>query len=224
MYKGMKRLIALLSLTILSAACAPQGGNNFGCPQSATPSVDLSKPGVLVIGDSISIGYTPFVRQALTSYDVVHNACNAMSSKNGVSKIDSWLELRTSWDVITFNHGMWDASTFAHVSEADYEANLHIIAQKIKAKTNRPIFMLTTEVPVNAPNHLDARVIALNAIAVQVMTAEGIPVVDLYSVSKTLISEHINPALQNDVHYSSTGSQSLATEVLSGLNTNYGVH
>lgn len=67
-----------------------------------------AKPKVLIIGDSISIGYFPFVKDALKDKaDVYHNAGNAQSSTNGVNKIKNWLG-EERWDVIQFNWGLWD--------------------------------------------------------------------------------------------------------------------
>ncbi len=79
--------------------------------------------------------------------------------------------------------------------------------------------MLTTEVLPNTPYRTNACVVGKNAIAAQVMAAEGIPVLDLYSVSVGLQSEHVTAT---DVHFTDTGSQALGAAVLNSLQTEYG--
>lgn len=71
-------------------------------------------PNVLIIGDSISIGYTPFVKQLLAGRanvmrPVLENgkAENCQGTNNGVKNIKGWLG-DTKWDVIHFNFGLHD--------------------------------------------------------------------------------------------------------------------
>src|SRR3546814_515097 len=63
---------------------------------------------VLIIGDSISIGYFPHVKESLEGVaEVVHNPGNAQHTGNGLRRLDSWLG-KAQYDVITFNWGLWD--------------------------------------------------------------------------------------------------------------------
>src|SRR6476661_7593001 len=62
---------------------------------------------VLIIGDSISIGYTPFIQSTLTSVNIEHNPGNGGSTVRGVQSIEKWLGDR-EWDVIMFNFGLHD--------------------------------------------------------------------------------------------------------------------
>ena len=49
-------------------------------------------PKVLIIGDSISLGYTPFVVELLEAKaTVVHNEGNAGPTQRGLESIDDWL-------------------------------------------------------------------------------------------------------------------------------------
>jgi hypothetical protein len=60
-------------------------------------------PNVLIIGDSISIGYFPVVKELLEGKAVVvHNPGNAQHTRFGLEKLDEWLG-QTKWDVIHFN-------------------------------------------------------------------------------------------------------------------------
>ena len=65
-------------------------------------------PKVLLIGDSISIGYTPHVAAALRGQvQVKHHAGNAQHTGTGLKQLKRWLG-DTEWDVIHFNWGLWD--------------------------------------------------------------------------------------------------------------------
>ncbi|MDA0767682.1 MAG: SGNH/GDSL hydrolase family protein [Verrucomicrobia bacterium] len=73
------------------------------------------KPNVLLLGDSISIGYTPFVQKALADEAKVSRpmAQNGKGPENcqyaayGLTRLDAWLG-NTKWDVIHFNFGLHD--------------------------------------------------------------------------------------------------------------------
>jgi len=61
---------------------------------------------VLVIGDSISVGYTPVVTTLLAGKaDVKHNEGNAAHTNNGVAKLEEWLG-ETNWTGIPFKFGL----------------------------------------------------------------------------------------------------------------------
>ncbi len=63
---------------------------------------------ILIIGDSISIGYTPFVQKALKHKAIVaHNPGNGQFTANGISKLADWIGSE-KWDIIQFNWGLWD--------------------------------------------------------------------------------------------------------------------
>ncbi len=58
---------------------------------------------MLLIGDSISIGYTMPVRKLLEGKANVHRIpTNGGPTKNGIANIDNWLGTK-KWDVIHFN-------------------------------------------------------------------------------------------------------------------------
>lgn len=215
------KLKSLLLIVMLSSACGKKSSGGI-CPANEALPAATGAPTVLIIGDSISIGYTPTIEAALTpAYDVVHNPCNAMTSAWTAQNIDTWLASRDSFEAITWNNGLWDIADWENISDSDYAAKLHSIAQKIKAKTAHPLFILTTEVLAGTPHRENADVVNRNNIARDVMALEGIPVLDLYSVSQTIIDEHVS---QDDVHYTDAGSEVLGQAVLEKLNELYGVN
>jgi hypothetical protein len=69
---------------------------------------DPDLPNVLIVGDSISIGYTNAVAELLKGKaNVSRPKTNCGFSGRGVANIESWIGEK-KWDVIHFNFGIWD--------------------------------------------------------------------------------------------------------------------
>ena len=101
---------------------------------------DPKLPRVLLIGDSISRGYTIPVRAALAGKANVHRAPeNCGATTNGLAKIDGWLGGQ-KWDVIHFNFGLHDAKTPAAV----YKRQLTEIVARLKKATGALLVWATT--------------------------------------------------------------------------------
>ena len=101
----MKRMTWFCALVFLaSVAVATQAA-----PAKTKPANEAKPlPRVLLIGDSICIGYHKGVRMLLDGKAVmVKNPGNAQHSGTGLKKIDEWLG-DGKWDVIHFNWGLWD--------------------------------------------------------------------------------------------------------------------
>lgn len=157
----------------------------------------LSKPKVLIIGDSISLEYTPYVRKALDSKAVVaHSAGNLQDSNNGVRNLRRWIG-SGKWDVISFNFGLWDicyrqpgsitkdkVNGSIAVPLDQYERNLDLIASQLKAIGANVIFQSITVVPQQDPCRNSVDVEKYNQTAAKVMRRLGIPVNDLQVVSE----------------------------------------
>lgn len=213
----MKTLYLIL-ITLLIAGCQKPGSDPYACYTSVPTS--NGKPTVLVIGDSISYGYLPTIQSNLPNYDVVHNPCNAFNSRITLTRIDSWLDARPRYEAITFNNGLWDIAAWSYIDGEAYRSNLTQIATKIKAKTDHPLFILTTQVPVGADGRDSTAVTPRNDIAIEVMNNLGIPYVDLYSVSLTITNLQIDPT---NVHYEVSGYEILGNTILDILNNLYNI-
>jgi acyl-CoA thioesterase-1 len=95
----------LRSIALLAFACIC-----FGQPNPALREVpDVpGLPRVLLIGDSISIGYTEPVRAELTNKANLHRIPeNGAATIVGVKNLENWLS-SSKWDVIHFNFGLHD--------------------------------------------------------------------------------------------------------------------
>lgn len=188
-------------------------------------------PRVLVIGDSISIGYTPHVKNALEGQAIVlHNEGNAQDSSNGIQKIDAWIG-GGKWDVISFNFGLWDLcyrlpgpittenrdkvnGTIA-VPLAQYRNNLTAIATKLKATGAKLVYQTTTVVPADEPGRYSADVSAYNEAAISVMQQLGIPVNDLQAVTAGLPDNMRESG--TDVHYTEAGYAEISKSVTQSI-------
>jgi hypothetical protein len=196
------------------------------------------KPRVLILGDSISIGYTPVVQKTLAQEMTVlrpmrgEKAENCSSTTVGVENLDRWLAIDGGkWNIIHFNWGLHDLKHMKAdgktVSDqagdpplnavAEYEKNLRTIVAKLKTTGARLIFATTTPVP-DAPMKVyrkNSNVILYNEAALRVMKDNDITVNDLYTFALPQLKDiQIQPA---NVHFTPEGSGVLGTEVVKAI-------
>lgn len=177
-------------------------------------------PRVLLIGDSISIGYTEPVRLELKEKVNVHRIpMNAATTVVGLQNLDSWLG-SGHWDVIHFNFGLHDLKIMEdgqrQVPLADYENNLRTIVQRCAKTGARLIWASTTPVPdakVTPPRD-PADVLSYNESAQTVMRAAGVTTDDLYALVNPRLTELQLPA---NVHYTAAGYDTLGHQVAQSI-------
>jgi lysophospholipase L1-like esterase len=163
---------------------------------------DPKLPRILLIGDSVSRGYTMAVRKALAGKVNVHRAPeNCGSTDRGVKKLDIWLG-DGKWDLIHFNFGIHDRGT----KSADYEQRLEAIIARLQKTGAKLMWVSTTPIPGENNNAILER----NAIAAGIMKKYSIPVDDLYGHVKPHLAEFQNP---NDVHFNGPGYDFLGAKV-----------
>jgi len=109
---------------------------------------DPNLPRYLFIGDSISGNYDASLRAALKGkFNLHHPPTNCGPSTKGRANIVSWLgaygEKGRHWDVISFNHGHWDATN----TKADYQGNLEAIITELKKTKAKLVWVTTCPVP-----------------------------------------------------------------------------
>lgn len=180
-------------------------------------------PRVLLIGDSISIGYTLPTRKLLDGKANVHRIpTNGGPTTRGLEQLDRWLG-DSRWDVIHFNFGLHDlkhadpkgglveASEGPRQVDLDaYRDNLRTIVRRLKATGATLIWCTTTPVPPGAKGRVPGDEVAYNAAAAEVMKDEGVATNDLHAFAASRLAEIGKPA---DVHYTTAGSAVLATAV-----------
>ena len=190
---------------------------------SLAPVEDVAGlPRVLLLGDSISMGYTLPTRELLAGKANVHRAPeNCGPTSVGIQRIDAWLG-DEPWEVIHFNFGLHDLKREAggqqQVPLDQYEANLKAIVEKLKATGAKLIWASTTPVPEGpvSPPRVPADVVAYNEVAARIMAENEIAVNDLYSVALPRLADLQTPV---NVHFTPTGSRALAEQVAKAIQT-----
>jgi lysophospholipase L1-like esterase len=169
---------------------------------------DPKLPRALLIGDSISRGYTLAVRKALAGKVNVHRAPeNCGPVANGLKKLTIWLGDGKKWDVIHFNFGIHDRKT----PLPDYQQRLDELAIRLKATGAKVFWANTTPVAEGGmKDATDLDLAARNALAAKVMQKHGIPVNDLYNWIKPDLAKYQNP---QDVHFGQPGYDRLGERV-----------
>ncbi len=168
-------------------------------PAFAFVKDDPKLPRVLIIGDSISIGYTAQVREALQGKANVHRIpTNGGNTERGLENIDAWLG-EGKWDVIHFNWGLhdlkrtkdgkMDASMPSAITPVPYDANLRKLVARLQKTGAKLIWASTTPVPEGAAGRIPGDEIMYNTVAEGVMKDMSVPINDLHAY----ILPHLKP-------------------------------
>jgi len=179
-----------------------------------------SLPRVLLIGDSISIGYTLPVRQQLArTANAQRIPENGGPTTLGLAKLETWLGTNR-WDVIHFNWGLHDLKLQPDgrhlVPVAEYEQNLRRLVARLQSTGAVLIWATTTPVPpaVKGPARNPDDVALYNAAALRITRAAGVRINDLYGFAGPRL-----PRIQvpQNVHFTAGGSAQLAQPVVRAI-------
>lgn len=183
-------------------------------------SLAAQLPRVLIIGDSISMGYTKPVQTLLADVaDVQRIPENGGPTINGLAHMDQWLATG-KWDVIHFNFGLHDLKIMPdgkhQVEVEQYAANLKIIVQRLQGTSAKLIWATTTPVPAGklTPPRIPGDVAIYNAAALPVMEANHVAIDDLYAFALPRLAEIQQP---ENVHYIEAGYEALAKQVAGSI-------
>lgn len=189
---------------------------------------------VLLLGDSISMGYTPRVVAVLTNEARVFRPVgtngapeNCEGTTRGVRDLDRWLSLGNGkWDVIHFNFGLHDlkresstngagsnlATDLPQADRAAYRRQLENIILRLKSTGATLVLATTTPVPAGRvrPHREEQDVEDYNLIAVELARNHGVRINDLHEFALGRL-----PAIQRpvNVHFTDDGSRQLGDEV-----------
>jgi len=184
-------------------------------------------PRVLLIGDSISIGYTREVRQRLAGRANVHRPPdNCGPTVFGLEQLDGWLGAGP-WDAIYFNFGLHDLKFLDAngtyivpgpqdrplASPEEYAANLREIVVRLRRTGARLVFATTTPVPAGTVGRVEGSELAYNAAAAAVMREAGVALDDLHAFA----AAHPHLMRPNNVHFTPEGCAALADRVAATL-------
>ncbi len=168
---------------------------------------DPKLPCVLLIGDSVSRGYTLATRAALAGKANVHRApVNCGPTANGLEKLDVWLGTG-KWDVIHFNFGIHDRAT----PLADYIARLAQIITRLQTTGAKIIWASTTPIPDDPEKkQTAASIVERNRAAAELMARHAVAIDDLFTAITPRLATLQNP---KDVHFTGAGYDFLGQEV-----------
>ena len=187
-------------------------------------------PKVLIMGDSISIGYTPHVIENLKGVaEVKRHKGNAGPTIRGVAKIEEWLG-EGKWDLIHFNWGLWDMYGWEYYKEdrspEAYGKRLESLVGRLKKTGAKLIWATTTPAcPANETTmerrfKQDIRISPelerkyLES-ALAVMKKHGVEVNDLHAFIKPRWNKYA--IADNNVHFTKLGSQKLGEQVAKAI-------
>lgn len=145
---------------------------------------------VVLIGDSIRLGYQPYLTELLKGRAEV----GGIEDNGRFSLYTAWNVLPflkatgSEADVIHWNNGLWDASrpiaaAGRLVSNAEYARNLRAILGELRRRRPNAAVVFATSTPTRPENQLthNADVMELNEVAKAVMSDEGVEINDLYA-------------------------------------------
>ena len=182
---------------------------------------------VLLLGDSIRLGYCKFVKSELeNSMEVCFPDENCQFTQQTLVSLPRWLNAmpvaKEEIDLIHWNNGHWDA---AHFHDDEYSLNtpevygimLERICRQLRffCPKAKIVFALTTPVhPDNIPMsnpRSNSEIEKYNAVAVEVMKKLGVKVNDLYSLAKEQLPA---PLYADYCHYTQEGYEILGRQVI----------
>lgn len=226
----MKRHFGFVCLSLLLAAaagcsCLHDIKDDPAQKEAGTALENKTRlPRVLIIGDSISMGYLPHVQTLLkgTAY-VERPSGNCESTVTGLRELDNWLGSE-SWDVIHFNWGLHDlkyvdsegkkvavSKGTQKVPVEQYEKNLQELVMRLKRTGAKLVFATTTPVPEGARGRVEGDAARYNSAAVEIMKKHSIPVDDLYGLAMERLGAIQRP---RNVHFTEPqGYEFLARQV-----------
>ena len=206
------------------------GTLNGGHLNAESPQESPSR--VLIIGDSISLGYTPVLQGMLHGQVEISRPpnrnggwINCQGTDFGVEMIDEWLAA-DDFDVIHFNFGLHDlkhvhpetgqnSTDPTHPQQSDieqYEQNLREIVSKLKATGAKLIFATTTPYPdkPSGPLRRADQPAKYNEVALEIMKENDVRVNDLHGLVLPRMEELLLP---NNVHFRPSANVVLAEQV-----------
>jgi lysophospholipase L1-like esterase len=184
-------------------------------------------PKVVLLGDSIRLGYTPIVEKELVGKAVIISPKeNGGDSSNTLKHLDEWV-IREQPAIVHFNCGIHDtkktktADKF-QVPPDQYEANLRKIVERIRQETKATVLFATTTPILDERaaksrtkaeyELLEASIEKYNTIAKQVMQDLKVPVDDLHSLL-TDADKRAQLISGDGVHYTAEGREMLGKAV-----------
>jgi len=179
-------------------------------------SIFMSEKQVILLGDSIRMGYEPLVRKKLEGRATVTGPNeNGRWAGYTLNSLRFWLpQLPKNPDIIHWNNGLWDLGDDYNLGRPfslpeEYKSALErIIIVLRKIYPGAQIIMATTTPTANPDT---SGIIAYNNIIKTVAAEHNLPVDDLYPIVAADIPRYICP---DRIHLTDEGWEAVATQVV----------
>jgi sialate O-acetylesterase len=189
-------------------------------PNDLYPVADPALPRVLLIGDSIMNGYSPFVVEALRGKaNVGRLVAFGMIGGNDTSAAAFCEKLKDGdYALIHYNDGLH--SLPPRITDEQFGTGLTAMLKHLKTVTPKVIWATTTPAPDRAntlgPESHNGTVITRNDMSKKIADAAGVPVNDLYGV---VIGERETLQGFANLHFTSEGSKRMGLQIVRLIET-----
>ncbi len=169
---------------------------------------------VLLLGDSIRIGYQDYVKSHIDA-DVYFPEENGRFAKYTLWGVHVWIRELGIPDIVHWNNGLWDVHHEAPRVEAltpldEYIQTLGRIINELKRMGSAIIFATTTPVAPDAADRSNAEIDRYNAAAAELMAFHGIEVNDLNALVRQDMKNNI---CEDKLHLSAQGYELCGRQV-----------
>ncbi len=193
-------------------------------PVAALAQSKSDPPKVVLIGDSIRIGYAPIVTKKLDGQAVVvSHKDNGGDSANVLKNLDAWV-IKEQPAIVHLNCGLHDLKKDKktgkyQVAIEEYEANLKKIVARIRAET-KAVLIFASTTPILDDRHakrgagfdrVEADVKRYNDTALKVMAELNVPVHDLHRLVHHFGADAL--LSKDGTHYTAAGYERLGEAV-----------
>lgn len=189
-------------------------------PDSATPGLEV--PRVLLIGDSIVMGYGDAVEKNFSGMASVARLGTSRFAADPVILEEIAMVLgHTAFDIIHFNNGLHGYEN----SDASYVEALPVVLDAIREGAPAAKLALATSTPMRDPENLaewhsrDERIKFRNGAVRKLAAENGLPLDDLFSV----VLGHPEYYAPDGTHFNDAGNAALGAHVAAHLSGHFGL-
>ena len=190
---------------------------------------------ILLIGDSIRMGYDKYVKMAFEGVaEVYYPEANCRFAAHIVRHLSEWkksLDCGDDVDLVHWNTGLWDnliiADGMHHFPLEMYEVYIDRICKLIKLLFPKAKIIFATSTPVSEElfkriNYMryNSDTEIYNAAAVRIVKGHGGEINDLYALMKKAPEEYHSDQTH---YYTKDGTRLLTNQVVSCIETSLGI-
>lgn len=186
-------------------------------------ALNTDKKQVLLIGDSIRVGYCDYVKDYLNDIaDVYFPNENCRNTQYIITSLRLWLNIcdPTKVDVIHFNAGHWDAAHWSEIGDSlttleEYGKNLWKIISIMRLLYPNAKIIFATTTPMNpdliAPINPRSteEIIEYNKVAKKVCKENNVTLNDLFALCENWSAD----MFKDYTHFTDSANQQLASQV-----------